>query len=113
MLQEGMIITNEPGFYKEGEFGIRIENINLVEKHNDDFLKFKSLTLVPYCSKLIDRSLLDKSHENTIKQYYSKIEKDILPLVNARNKEHEVEYIHEELDAFKWVSSYSSKYYSN
>ena len=46
-----MIITNEPGYYKAGEYGIRIENI-LAVKHaaNDKFLEFESLTLVPYCS---------------------------------------------------------------
>ena len=49
-MQEGMIITNEPGYYKAGEYGIRIENILAVKQTaNDKFLEFESLTLVPYC----------------------------------------------------------------
>ena len=54
-LQPGMVITNEPGYYKENEYGIRIENIMLVEKSNvsEEFLGFRPLTLVPYCSNLI------------------------------------------------------------
>ncbi len=50
-LQEGMIVTNEPGYYEEGAFGIRIENIMLIEKSPyPQILQMKPLTLVPYCS---------------------------------------------------------------
>lgn len=56
-LQNGMIITNEPGYYEEGLFGIRIENILVVEKllqtQDGSFFKFRPLTLVPYCARLI------------------------------------------------------------
>lgn len=47
-----MILTDEPGFYKEGSYGIRIENILKIEKCEKytGFLKFKCLTLVPYCA---------------------------------------------------------------
>ena len=53
-LTAGMIITNEPGYYKANEYGIRIENILAVKQgNNEKFLEFESLTLVPYCSQLI------------------------------------------------------------
>jgi Xaa-Pro aminopeptidase len=62
-LTKGMVITNEPGYYMEGRFGIRIENMMEVVNEselNKDFLKFSSLTLVPYCAKLINYEMLRK-----------------------------------------------------
>lgn len=54
LIQPGMIVTNEPGYYEEDKYGIRIENIMVVEKStNEGFLKFRPLTLVPYCGRLI------------------------------------------------------------
>ncbi len=58
-LQPGMILSNEPGYYKAGEYGIRIENLQLVEKRDiagaeGEFLGFETLTLVP-----IDRTLVN------------------------------------------------------
>ena len=53
-LEPGMIITNEPGFYKEKQYGIRIENVLHVTKSPlKDFLCFENMTLVPYCKELI------------------------------------------------------------
>ena len=53
-LAEGMVITNEPGFYQAGEYGIRIENIMCVIRTPfDGFLGFESMTLLPYCKELI------------------------------------------------------------
>ena len=79
-LQEGMIITNEPGYYEEGLFGIRIENIMLIEKFKnskEQLLSMRPLTLVPYCSKLIVKDLLEKSHKRAIQDYYKRIEDSI------------------------------------
>ena len=70
-LTEGMIITNEPGFYKANEFGIRIENILTVKGSlNEKFLEFQNLTMVPYCAQLIQKSLLDRRHKEIISDYY-------------------------------------------
>lgn len=58
-LQPGMVVSNEPGYYKAGEFGIRIENMMVVqESAHDGFLRFETLTKVPYEAELIDESLL-------------------------------------------------------
>ena len=72
-LQPHMTITNEPGYYEEGQFGIRIENIMVVDKvlNNNDFLCFRPLTLVPYCSRLIQKDLLEKAHQTTVSSYYT------------------------------------------
>ena len=61
-----MLLSNEPGYYKEGEFGIRIENVEMViskgipDGGEKEMLGFETLTLVPYERKLIDISLLFK-----------------------------------------------------
>ena len=58
-LKSGMIVTNEPGYYKEGHFGIRIENIlHITPATHSNFLCFEPLTKVPYCKRLIDMQLM-------------------------------------------------------
>lgn len=62
-LQPGMIVSNEPGYYKEGEYGIRIESLVLVEEagkdaEGRDLVKFKTLTMAPIDRNLIDENLL-------------------------------------------------------
>lgn len=49
-----MIVSNEPGYYEAGAFGIRIENLVLVEGKGDGFLGFNNITVVPYDRNLID-----------------------------------------------------------
>ena len=70
-----MIITNEPGYYKEGSYGIRIENMLHVHAAANlpDFLAFENLTMVPYCKELIDESLLTPKHRAEIAGYYTKV----------------------------------------
>ncbi len=62
-LVPGMIISNEPGYYKAGAFGIRLENLVLVESRQidgaeDDYMGFETLTLVPFDASLLDLSLM-------------------------------------------------------
>jgi len=88
VLKEGMILSNEPGFYKEGEFGIRIENLLYVKQSsNPDFLEFEDLTMLPFCSKLIDKSMLSKEEVSWIKSYYNKIDKCITPHLSIKARE--------------------------
>jgi Xaa-Pro aminopeptidase len=72
-LQAGMILSNEPGYYKEGEYGIRIENLILVEKFNDKFLHFKTLTVAPIDHRLIDFKMLTYPEKKWLKEYHQKI----------------------------------------
>ncbi len=77
-LKEGMIISNEPGYYKNGEFGIRIENLILIKKSKfTNFLEFEPLTLFPYEDKLIDKKLLNTQQKSWINSYYKKIYKEL------------------------------------
>ena len=58
-LKPGMIISNEPGYYKDKSFGIRIENLVLVKQSSlKNFYDFETLSLFPYEQNLINKSLL-------------------------------------------------------
>ncbi len=72
-LLEGMILSNEPGFYLDGEYGIRIENLMLVKKINDKFLGFKTLTLAPIDERLIDFKMLTYPEKKWLKDYHQEI----------------------------------------
>lgn len=78
ILKPGMILSNEPGFYKENEYGIRIENLILV-KERKKFLEFETLTLAPIDTKPIIKSLLDKDEINWLNDYSNKIFKTLSP----------------------------------
>jgi Xaa-Pro aminopeptidase len=86
-LEPGMIISIEPGYYKEGDFGIRIENLAIVVKaESDGFLKFKTLTLAPLEEKLIDNSLLTDSERGWLRAYHQKINKNLAPHLDEKVK---------------------------
>ena len=70
-LKPGMIISNEPGYYKAGEYGIRIENLVLVEQADKKgFLKLRTLTAAPIDWSLVEKSLLAEDEKLWLKQYY-------------------------------------------
>lgn len=75
-LEPGMILSNEPGYYKEGEYGIRIESLVYVIKLTKPtgFLGFEPLTLVPFEKKLIDETLLTEKEKKWIKKYHKRCE---------------------------------------
>ena len=74
-LEPGMVVTDEPGVYKEGRYGIRTENTLLVvegDKTDDGtFLKFEPLTLVPIDLRAVDMSLLEREDIRQLKDYQS------------------------------------------
>lgn len=89
-LQAGNIISNEPGYYKDGEYGIRIENDLLVkpartDSGNTKYLRFENLTLVPYCKKLINVKMLTKEEKKQINEYHSRIWQSIAPLLQPHS----------------------------
>lgn len=69
-LMPGMILSNEPGYYIPGKYGIRIENLMYVEKRENGFLNFKQLTSVPYDKKLIDVQMLTEDEIKWINSYH-------------------------------------------
>ncbi|MCF8523382.1 MAG: aminopeptidase P family protein [Candidatus Fonsibacter sp.] len=78
----GMILSNEPGFYKENDFGIRIENLIYCEKINGNHSKFVNLTMVPIDKDCINKKLLNKNEINWINNYHQKIFYILKPFMN-------------------------------
>ncbi len=73
-LEAGMILSNEPGYYKNGAYGIRIESLVLVEKApQEGFLCFENLTLAPLDDRLIDRSGLSEAERAWLDEYAAKV----------------------------------------
>jgi Xaa-Pro aminopeptidase len=69
----GMVISNEPGFYKKNNFGVRIENLIFCKKINKIRFKFENLTMIPYDLDCIDKKLLNKNEINLINDYHQEI----------------------------------------
>jgi Xaa-Pro aminopeptidase len=80
-LRDGMIISNEPGYYKEGSFGIRIENLIYINQN-----KFEELTVVPIEKDLINKKMLNKNEINWINKYHSRVRKNLLKFMSFQEK---------------------------
>lgn len=86
-LKEGMILSNEPGYYLAGHHGIRLENLLLVCKAPyDNFLKFNPLTLVPFDWKIINSTLLTPQEKNWLNNYHKQITDLIYPHLNKNEQ---------------------------
>jgi Xaa-Pro aminopeptidase len=79
--EEGMITSNEPGFYKKNQFGIRIENLIYVKKIKNN-LKFVDLTLAPIDKSLVSRKLLTSSEKHWLNAYHQKVFKNLKQFMN-------------------------------
>jgi Xaa-Pro aminopeptidase len=83
-LQAGMILSNEPGYYKTGEYGIRIENLILtvpleIEGAEKEMFGFETLTFAPYERVLIDVSMLDSGEIAWIDAYHARVREIVGP----------------------------------
>ncbi len=90
VLEEGMDITNEPGIYIEGQYGIRIENVMVVQKgacnSYGQFLQFENLTWVPLDKDAIDLSCLTQEQKQYLKQYQKLVYEKISPYLDPAEK---------------------------
>ncbi len=84
-IQEGMILSNEPGYYKRGKFGIRIENLVYVNRVKGK-LFFQNLTLAPIEKDLIDFKLLNEKEKNYLLNYNLEVYSKISPFLNKNEK---------------------------
>jgi len=80
-LRNGMIISNEPGYYKEGSFGIRIENLIYINQN-----KFNELTMVPIEKDLINKKILNNNEINWINKYHSRVKKNLMKFMSFQEK---------------------------
>lgn len=87
-LQAGMILSNEPGYYKTDGYGIRIENLVLVAPREitgaeKEMLGFDTLTLAPIDRALVDESLLDADEKAWLNAYHARVAEEVGPLVDT------------------------------
>jgi Xaa-Pro aminopeptidase len=86
-LEPGMILSNEPGYYREGQYGIRLENLVLVtplEKIDGgtrEMMGFETLTLVPFDRRLIDPKQFEPSELAWLNAYHAQVRREIEPLL--------------------------------
>ena len=88
---EGMILSNEPGFYKKNKFGIRIENLVYIKKVNKKLL-FQNLTLVPIEKELINVKKLSKKEKDYLFDYHLNVYSKLSPFLKK--------------DERKWLASF-------
>ncbi|WP_076073034.1 aminopeptidase P family protein [Sphingomonas montana] len=91
-LREGMILSNEPGYYKAGEYGIRIENLLLVERRDiagaeAPMLGFETLTFAPIDRALVDTSLLDAGERGWLDAYHAAVRAVVGPQLDGAAKD--------------------------
>ena len=84
-LKEGMILSNEPGYYKKNYYGIRIENLVYIKKDNNN-LKFENLTLAPIETDLINYNLLNKSEKDYLFKYHLNIYTKYYKFLNIKER---------------------------
>lgn len=90
VLEEGMLVTDEPGVYLQGRYGIRTENVLLVQKdfENEDgqFMKFETLTFVPIDLELIDVKCLDEKTKDYLNDYHRQVYEKVSPYLNEEER---------------------------
>jgi Xaa-Pro aminopeptidase len=90
-IKQGMVISNEPGYYKNGEYGIRIENLEVVSKkylkNSENFLYFENLTRVPFELELINKEILTIDEINWINLYHEKVYRELTNLITPDDRE--------------------------
>jgi Xaa-Pro aminopeptidase len=89
-LEAGMVTSNEPGLYRSGQYGVRIENLILVVPYpsveSDEFYTFETLTLCPIDLKLIDYSLMSLSEMDWLNKYHQKVYDRLSPFLSERER---------------------------
>ena len=90
-LRPGMILSNEPGFYLNGAYGIRLENLVLVQTadfggQKRKFLRFETLTLAPFDRALIEPALLTPQALEWLNAYHARVRAELSPLLDARSR---------------------------
>lgn len=90
IISEGMITSNEPGLYREGKWGIRLENLVVAVKASQsefgEFLKFEDLTLCPFDTHLILPELLNEQEKRWLNDYHKRVHDELIGRVDGRAK---------------------------
>ncbi len=82
----GMYTSNEPGYYKTDEYGIRTENLVITQEDDDGvFLHFETVTLYPIDLRLIDENIMTKSEKAWLNRYHARVYEQVSPLLRDEN----------------------------
>ena len=79
--KEGMVVSNEPGYYEKNNFGIRIENLIYVKKNNKK-ISFDNLTMAPIDRELIDKNILNEKEKSWINDYHKRVFNNLKKFMN-------------------------------
>jgi Xaa-Pro aminopeptidase len=91
-LEPGMILSNEPGYYKTGAYGIRIENLVIVTEAapvaggERPMLGFETLTLAPIDRRLIDTSLLSPAERDWLNAHHARVRETLSPILDGDDR---------------------------
>lgn len=91
-LEPGMILSNEPGYYPAGSYGIRLENLELVTEARDipggerPMLGFETLTLAPFDLRLIDATMLTEFERSWVNRYHTRVCETLSPLLDDKTR---------------------------
>jgi Xaa-Pro aminopeptidase len=91
-LEPGMILSNEPGYYKAGQYGIRIENLIIVTEpkpvHGGDIpmMEFETITLAPIDKRLVDSNLLTRAELQWLDAYHARVLAQVGPMVDGATR---------------------------
>lgn len=91
-LEAGQVLSNEPGYYEDGAYGIRIENLVLVQedeklsRNGSTWYRFEDLTLCPVDQRLIEPRLLTDAHRKWLDAYHRRVQKTLSPLLGADDR---------------------------
>lgn len=90
-LQPGMILSNEPGYYRAGEYGIRLENLVIVEKRDiagaeREMYGFETITLAPFDLNCVEPKLMTHEEIAWLNAYHAHVRRTLSPLVDAKTR---------------------------
>ncbi|XP_030595469.1 xaa-Pro aminopeptidase 2 [Archocentrus centrarchus] len=110
--RSGMFTSIEPGYYKENDFGIRIEDVAVTvpvqTKYGNNYLTFDTVSLVPYDRKLIDTSLLSSKQLQWLNKYYETIRRLVGPELDSQGLHEEKDWMLRNTEPFAEVGSSAS-----
>ena len=92
-LEPGMILSNEPGYYKTGAYGIRIENLVLVTEPEAiaggerPMLGFETMSLAPIDRRLVDVSLLSPAEHQWLNAYHARVRETLAPMLDRDDRD--------------------------
>ena len=82
-LLPGMVLSNEPGYYKEDCYGIRCENLMTINKRDDGMMSFETVTFAPFDRRLVDKDLMTSAELKWLNTYHEKVNTKLSPLLKG------------------------------